>query len=267
VALAIGLLAPGWAAAADLQVVSEGPAATSGARRIVVHSQRVGRDFVVDVSVPAGMAPGHKAPAIYALDGGYGVALPIGRMLGDVGAMEPAVIVALAAAGDAANARLVDMLYEPATIGGKPTGGGGRAFEGFILEELRPFIEARFAADPARAVLFGHSAGGLFAASLLAKAPQAFSGWLIASPSVWIDPGVVERARAAKGAAVRQRVFVSVGGAEEPAMLQGAQALAGALNGQFEVSGRAYGGEGHMTYYPMLVASAFPWLLPPEKRP
>ena len=257
------LMAPARAQAAALEVISEAPAVATSVQRFVVHSQRVGRDFTVDVGVPASFPTGQKAPVIYALDAGYGVALPVARMLGSTGAMQPAIVVAVAAAKDAATVRLVDMLYEPATVSGKATGGGGAAFEGFLLEELRPFIEARYPADPARSILFGHSVGGLFAANLLARKPQAFNGYLIASPSVWADPAVLERVKAAKGASEKQRVFLAVGGAEEPGMRQGAEQLARSLTPQFQVQARAYAGEGHMTYYPMLVATAFPWLLPP----
>lgn len=261
----IVLLAPGLAQSADLRVVSENPAVTAGVQRLVVHSKRLGRDFVVDVSVPAPPADGRKSPVIYALDGGYGVAIPVVQMLGWTGAMQPAIVVAVAAAKDAAALRLVDDLYEPATISGKATGGGGAAFEGFLLEELRPFIEARFSADPSRSVLFGHSVGGLFAANLLARKPQAFEGYLIASPSVWADLGVIERVRAAKAGPKKPRVFLAVGGGEDRSMLSGAEQLAAALAPNFEVMARGYNGEGHLTYYPMLVANAFPWLLPPTK--
>ena len=264
VAALIALMSPGLAWSADLQVVSQGPVPAAGGQRFVVHSQRIGRDFVVDVDGPAPSA-GRKTPAIYALDGGYGVAIPEAAMLAWTGAMQPALVVTVAATGDVGNLRLVDMLYAPATIAGKATGGGGEAFEAFLLEELRPFIEARFSADPDRAILFGHSVGGLFAANLLARKPQAFNGYLIASPSVWVDPAVVERVKAAAGAPDKQRVFVAVGGGEEPVMLQGAAQLAGALAPGFLVQAMAYAGEGHLTYYPLLVANAFPWLLPPVK--
>ena len=56
------------------KIISEGPAVRAAAVRYVIHSDRVGRDFVIDVTPPfSPMTAGEKRPVIYALDGGYDV--------------------------------------------------------------------------------------------------------------------------------------------------------------------------------------------------
>lgn len=267
VAVVLAMLSPGAVAlAAPLQVVAQGPVIAPGVDRWVLHSARANRDFVVEVTPSKTPSNGAKAPVIYALDAGYGVAGPEGRMLGNVGAMQPAFIVTVGYVQDAAITRVTDLLYEPAQINGKTVGGGGAAFQAFLLKELRPFIQARYPVDPARSFLFGHSLGGLFAANLIARQPQAFDGYLIASPSVWVDPTIIDRLRAVTATGEgKRRVFVGVGGAEGPAMTDGAARMALVLQSSFLVQSRVFAGASHMSSYPLVTATAFPWLLPPVK--
>ena len=95
-ALALGLLLTTPALAEALKVVSENPAMPVGYTRLVVHSDRIGRDFAVTVNAPSATVflPGQKLPAIYALDSGYGLAGPQGQLLSNTSAMEPAIVVA-----------------------------------------------------------------------------------------------------------------------------------------------------------------------------
>jgi pimeloyl-ACP methyl ester carboxylesterase len=114
-----------------------------------------------------------------------------------------------------------------------------------------------------RSVLFGHSLGGLFTANLLARHPDAFAGYIIASPSVQRDESVVAKVAAARGAG--QQVWVTVGGKEPDYMLSGARRIAEALSrpgSGFKVQSRTYLEDGHLNYYPALVLAAFPAMLP-----
>ncbi len=188
-----------------LTVISESDHPAVNARRFVVHSALVGRDFVVIVSPPPIFASwvsadlkeagskqlGQKLPAIYALDAGYGVAGPIAQMMVGVGTMSPAYVVSVGYSEGQANWQRTDLLYRPVTEGGVTYGGGGASFQAFLTQELRPFLEAKYPLDPTKAILFGHSFGGLFAANVLAHTPDAFDGYAIGSPSVWIDPQVL----------------------------------------------------------------------------
>jgi len=261
-----------------LTVLSESDS-SGGARQFVVHSAVVARDFVVFVSPPPAFASwisadleaagskqrDQKLPAIYALDSGYGIAGPMAKMMVGVATMSPAYVVSVGYVEGQVNWRRTDLLYRSATADGVTYGGGGARFLAFLTEELRPFLEAKYPLDPTKAILFGHSFGGLFAANVLAESPEAFDGYVIASPSVWIDPQVlVKLASAAKGNG--RRVFVAVGEREEPRMLDGASQLAAmaiAAPSSFKVDRRVFAGEGHISYYPLLIQAAFPWLVPP----
>jgi predicted alpha/beta superfamily hydrolase len=249
------------------------------ARQFVVHSALVGRDFVVVVSPPpifgswvsadlkaAGSKQlNQKLPAIYALDGGYGIAGPIAQMMVGVGTMSPAYVVSVGYGEGQVNWRRTDLLYRSVTDGGVTYGGGGAKFQAFLTEELRPFLEAKYPLDPTKAILFGHSFGGLFAANVVAENPDAFDGYVIASPSVWIDSQVV--AKLANGARGNEnRVFVAVGGAEDPKMVAAASQVAATLvaaPSRFKVEKRVFAGEGEISYYPLLIQAGFTWLVPP----
>ena len=261
-----------------LTVLSESDS-SGGARQFVVHSAVVARDFVVSVSPPPAFASwisadleaagskqrDQKLPAIYALDSGYGIAGPMAKMMVGVATMSPAYVVSVGYVEGQVNWRRTDLLYRSATADGVTYGGGGARFLAFLTEELRPFLEAKYPLDPTKAILFGHSFGGLFAANVLAESPEAFDGYVIGSPSVWIDPQVLAKlASAAKGNG--HRVFVAVGGEEDAKMRDGVSQLVATLStapSSFKVERRIFAGESEISYYPLLIQAAFPWLVPP----
>jgi predicted alpha/beta superfamily hydrolase len=263
----------GAAQGGGLTVVSEGAYAPERTTDLIVHSARVGRDFRVTVSAPSGplVTPGRRLAAIYALDGGYGVAGPVGQMMAWGAAMTPAYVVAVGYperdGNTASRWRDTDLLFREADVEGHRAGGGAAAFQAFLAEELRPYLEARYPLDPKAAVLFGHSFGGLFAANVLAHAPASYAGYIIASPSVWADPGVVPALAAQAPRLAGTRVFLAVGGAEEARMTDGlaqvAAALAAAPGSAAKVERRAYAGATHIGYFAELAPQAYAWILPP----
>ncbi len=272
--LGLALAAPAWAA--PLTIVSENPPVQPDYHRYVLHSERLGRDFAVTVNTPQATVflPGQKLPAIYALDSGYGIAGPQGVLLGGTGAMTPAIVVSVGYLPGQAAFRNTDLTHTKFNMGPTTVGGGGAAFEAFLLEDLKPFVEAKFPADPARSVLFGHSLGGLFAANVFADKPDAFAGYIIGSASIWADLPTSQRVAAAAARAHGQRIYLTVGeledasaGGGEPRMLNGFKALGAALKGHPGISLKAqiYAGENHLSYYPRLVTDGFPFVLPPAR--
>lgn len=257
------------AVAQDLTLVSESPALQARAVQLRVRSERMDRDYLIEVTAPGRppVLPGQKAAVIYALDGGWGVAGPSGWLLGGGGAMLPAYIVTIGYPTGSPNSREADLLFGPGTRPDGTVARGGKAedFTAFLLEELRPFIEARYPVDPRRSVLIGHSLSGIYTANLLANGPDAFAGFLIASPSVWADPGVVERLTALRPANSHPRVYVAYGEREDDYMVTGGQSVAAALSAdpsRFDLKVQPFAGESHITYYPALMSAALPFLLP-----
>ncbi|ADG09263.1 DUF3471 domain-containing protein [Caulobacter segnis] len=270
--IAVSLLAcafslPASAESSSLSVKAEGPVVISGATSLTVHSAIVGRDFVVEVTVPRTppILPGQTAPVIYVLDGGYDLAGPAGWLLGAAGTMAPAYVVTVGYPAGA-SARGVDLLSAPATSpdGIAQKGGGAETFRRFLVEELKPFIEARYPVDGNRSILFGHSLSGIFTANALASHPMDFAGYLIASPSVWADPGVIDRLHGLQLGVPPRRVFVGYGAKEEAYMISGARQVVQALSGLqgILIQAKAFEGEQHISYYPVLPNAAFPFLLP-----
>lgn len=272
------IAASAFAQSPKLTVVSQSDY-PAGAKQFVVHSALAAHDFVVVVSPPPIFASwisadlktagakqiNEKLPAIYALDGGYGIAGPIAQMMVGVGTMSPAYVVSIGYREGETGWHRTDLLHRTAIEGGVTYGGGGDRFEGFLTEELRPFLEAKYPLDPARAILFGHSFGGLFAANVLAESPDAFAGYIVASPSVWIDPQVLEKISSV-AKENPHRIFVAAGGDEEPRMLNGTNQLTATLTAapsNFRVEKKIWAGEDHISYYPLLVEAAFAWILPP----
>jgi predicted alpha/beta superfamily hydrolase len=287
-AAALGLLAasPALAAPKGITVVSQDttpppvsqqlPSDSSpGVQALRVHSERIGRDFVVVVHLPGPtpFLPGQKLPAIYALDGGLGLAGQTGLLLGLTGVMAPAYVVEIGyPPGQAGTIRNEDLTHAKAPE--RPASGGGAAFEAFLLEDLRPFLEARFPLDPHRSILFGHSLGGLFTARMFADKPDAFSGYIIGSASVWVDPAVVAAVAEAAPKARGARVYLAVSALEDndgppkpPNMMDGFKQLSGALRNRSGVALKAqvYAGQNHASYYPRLALDAFPFVLPPSR--
>lgn len=269
--LALAIFA--WPAAAPAQapvVVRQGPAVISGTQEYVLRSSHSGRDFLVQVAAPVRpLAAGERAAVIYVLDGDYmfGMATDIARNLQIVREVAPVFVVAIGYPGDVhadwVNGRLQDMLATPVEVNGQRLGGGGPAFERFLVEELRPFIEGRHPVDPARSFLAGHSLGGMFGAAIILNRPGAFAGYAIGSPALWIVPDLVDRLRDAP-AAPGLRVFVGVGAEERDRDMVGwAQRLADTLRGRgIEVAHRAFAGEGHVTVEGPVFANALKFLVP-----
>jgi predicted alpha/beta superfamily hydrolase len=266
--IAVFILAGGPAAALP-RVVSEGPAVQYGATQFVIHSERLGRDFLIKVTPPFAPVPkGETRPVIYVLDGGYELAGPVGWMLGGSGAMAQAYIVSVSQMPTEFALRDGDLNFKPYVQDGRETPARGALFEAFLLDELEPFIAARFPADPTRAYLFGHSAGGLFGAEVFAAHPDAFQGYILASPGLRHDPDILVRVAQASRTTKGARIFLAVGGAEPQPQRDDEAHLAAALSlpgARVTLARRTYESATHLSYYPRLVVDAFPWLLPAAK--
>jgi predicted alpha/beta superfamily hydrolase len=261
---------------APLRVISEGPGALYRADptvQFVVHSQRAGRDFLVQVT-PAGhkpWLPGQKAPVVYVLDGGFGIMAPSAHFLGASNAMLPAYIVTVSYPAGQRGSRERDLLFANATRleGTTAIGGGAEAFMAFLIDELRPFIEGKYPVDPGNSVLVGHSLSGIFTANVLARRPEAFAGYLIGSPSVWAEPGIVDRLARLPALATPRRVYVAYGEDEAPHMVDGGGRVARAVarnRAAFTSRVHVFEGADHLSFYPELTVRGLGYLLP-RKRP
>lgn len=73
-----------------------------------------------------------------------------------------------------------------------PTG-GAPLFRRFLAEELFPFVEKTYRAEPGERALYGHSYGGLFGTWVLLHHADLFNRYLLLSPSLWYDDNLLLR--------------------------------------------------------------------------
>lgn len=161
---------------------------------------RAGRPYRLFIAWPAEEAPAAGFPVIYLLDANAAFATMVEAMRmqsrhPEATGVEPAVIVGIgyptSEPFDIAR-RTFDLTPPPfdrrISID-DPTGsravGGAPELLRFIAEEVVPVVEPRFAVDPNRRALFGHSFGGLFVLHALFSRPDLFAGYVAASPSIW----------------------------------------------------------------------------------
>ena len=259
-------------AAGQVEIKREGPVILPAAQQLVLHSKALGRDMMIRIAPPAAPLPaGQRAAAVYMLDGniGFGLASDTLRLMALEGETSPAYLIAIGY--DTSNPMeimasrdrdyLHSILKHPDDD--KGMGGGGVAFEAFVVDELKPLVEARLAVDPARSIIAGHSHGGLFVANLIARRPDAFTGYMIGSPSVWADANVNAAVTRTRGSG--QAVYLSVGEKETGRTIDtvaDAVRLADALRqARFVVTERVHQGQTHGTEPNVWMAEGFRILL------
>lgn len=264
--LAFAAVAP--AAEAAMRIVSEGKSATLlRTDEFVLHSEGIGRDFVVEVTHAENLPPGQKAAVVYALDGGFGVAGTTARLLAAGNRITPAFVVAIGypnANSRHFGPRETDLVHDKVTVGTRTLGGGGAAFEAFLMDDVRPFIEARYAIDPARSVLVGHSAGGLFTAHLLIHRTDAFSAYVIGSiPVSGFNATLLDEVKAVASKGNGHRVFLGL--APDDVTRLASDRFGAVLTGKgstFVARQELFEGESHTSAYLPLVTRGLPFVLP-----
>ena len=260
-----------------------GPAELSRSEQFTVWSKPTGREYRIQIAEPVRpVLPGEKVSVIYVLDGNYmfGMAADVSRNLQIVREMGPTYIVAIGynaeTLGGWIDGRLQDYIHVRGAVGGGPeVGGGGAAFQKFLIEGLKPLIEARYPGiDPARSYLYGHSLGGQFAANVLLSQPDAFAGYLIGSPSIWAEPSLVERIKARVSTGGGRRVFLGIEGQgdgdDAKLHMRLGRELGAVLKGPgstWVVDHRDYLAETHVSSEGVIFANGASFLIPPPPPP
>ncbi len=188
-----------------------------------------GRKYQVFVSLPASyeIDAQRRYPVLYVTDADY--AFPVIRSMVrrlnlDRPKVDDFILVGLSyAEGDkGASSRRRDYTPTPNGPSSSPPGevhGGSAAYRQYIREQVLPFVEGKFRADPAKRTILGHSYGGLLGAEFLLEEPGLFSGYVLGSPSFWFDKKhmlKVEADYALSHKDLPAKVFMYVGGYETP---------------------------------------------------
>ncbi|MGN6268527.1 MAG: alpha/beta hydrolase [Sphingomonas sp.] len=191
----------------------------------------------ISVAAPAMAPPDAEVPVLYVVDGDFlfGMAAEIARAISSVAGFPPFYVVGIgydasyldflkrrtADLSPPISAEAAEAMGSVGAMVGADRNGGADAFLAFLADTLKPEIATRYPqTDGAEQILFGHSLGGLFAAHALLTRPDAFSSFIVGSPSLWWGGFSIFQklpAFAERWSALSQppRVFVGVGGREQ----------------------------------------------------
>jgi predicted alpha/beta superfamily hydrolase len=145
--------------------------------------------------------------------------------LAGAGAMEPLIIVGIYNAG-------VKRVDEYTPVEDKRLGGGGADTYGrMLVDELKPFIDARYRTLPEaeHCGIGGSSLGGLVTLHLGLRYPTVFSRLAVVSPSVWWRNRTILKTVAALAQKPALRIWLDIGTQESTRAVPDARALREAL--------------------------------------
>ena len=99
-------------------------------------------------------------------------------------------------------------------LGARATG-GGTGFLAFLTDMLIPELAERYPDIKIPPALVGYSMSGLFVLGAIARADDAFSGYAVISPALWIDNGMTGDRLAARKLSAPVRLQAFAGSLEE----------------------------------------------------
>lgn len=218
-------------------------------------SRSTGRDYDLYVLLPGGYAQNStkRYPVVYVLDGQWNFKLMASVSDGLVydKFVPEMIVVGITYSGAKANydsLRVLDLTT--VAVSATPGSGGAPKFLAFLEQEVLPFVDSIYRADPSQRVLIGSSYGGLFTLYTLLTKPTLFSRYIVSSPAVTFASGAAiaqEKAYAAAHKELPARVFIAVGDAEP--LAQPVRALMGMMRGRnyrgLELETRMIAGERH----------------------
>lgn len=195
-----------------------------------IHSASLKRDYQLLVALPESYGSSQRRyPVLFVTDANYAfpLARAIASRLAKHAGMEEAIVVGLSyAKGDTPGySRRRD--YTPSTPrsqaytsdmpGRAPAFGEAGAYGRFIAGEVFPLVAAQYRADMRRKAFVGHSYGSLLGLEILLTQPATFEHYILGSPSLWFDRGVLfarEQAYAKAGRDLPASVYFGIGGRE-----------------------------------------------------
>jgi len=249
------------------------PAAPSAGEPIVI-----GRSYLVPSAILHGNrrinvylpphygAAGRRFPILFLLDGGaeedFHHITGLAAISAAYGTTEEMIVVGIE--GVDRRHDLTAPSSDPSDLKGAPTSGGAAAYRRFLVEELKPWVAARYGAA-GRTALIGESLAGLFVVETALREPGAFDDYIAISPSLWWNRQALSReaeADLAKGRLAGHRLWLAVANevALYPEMQQGMDRLVAALKAApprgLTWSYTPFPGETHATiYHPAAMAA------------
>lgn len=224
---------------------------------------------------------GKTYPVVYMLDADYSFALTrnIVQHFAERGKLPEMILVAIAYPGAADDMEVYysnrkrDYTPSPTTVGfssGQPAQtsaedghngqGGADSFHTFIANQVVPYVESHYPVTKDRTFI-GHSYGGLFGTYVLLTDPDLFKRYVIVSPSLWFDNGLMLKieAKSAPDRVMDAQAYFAIGSRETKAMTgapmvqqlkQFTKTLAAQRNSGLRVTLDVREGETHESIFP-----------------
>ena len=258
-------------AAAGAAAVPLGARAVTPDETFMIDSRVLGGKRRINVALPPNYAGSRRRfPVLYLLDGGtvqedFPKITDFVSQMTAAGVLAPMIVIGIEGVD-----RKHDLTH-PATFADDlkllPTSGGSARYRRFLIDELRPWVQARYRGD-GQSGLIGESLAGLFVVETFLREPKAFDAYLAASPSLWWDDQSLSRraAEALKTGRFRgRRLFLSIGD-EGTTMQAGVDRVVAALRNK-PPRGLVWRyepmpGEHHNTIYDPSAKLGLPWLFP-----
>jgi predicted alpha/beta superfamily hydrolase len=196
-----------------------------------IRAQALKRDYQVYVALPDSYQQGNKRyPVLFVVDANYAFAIVrnIAQRLNKHAGMEEVVVVGLSYANGDGGVYSRRRDYTPTTPrkhdyrsdmpGRQPAFGEAKAYGQFVSGEVFPFIAQHYRVNMQRKVFIGHSYGSLLGLQFLLTEPRTFEHYILGSPSLWYDAGIMferEQAYAASHKDLPASVFFGIGGMEK----------------------------------------------------
>lgn len=195
-----------------------------------IHATALNRDYQVYVALPDSYRDSKKRyPVLFVVDASYAfpVVRNIAQRLARHAGMEEVVVVGLSYAkgDDGVFSRRRDYTpsvprnnrYRSDMPGRQALFGEAAAYGQFLSTEVLPMIAATYRVNMERKIFVGHSYGSLLGLQMLLSEPRTFNHYILGSPSLWYDAGVMferERAYARAHKDLPASVFFGIGGLE-----------------------------------------------------
>jgi predicted alpha/beta superfamily hydrolase len=179
-----------------------------------------GQQYVLQISLPGNYAKSYKKyPVLYLMDSQWDFPL-VTALYGEQyydGFIPEIIIVGITWGGSHPNPdSLRARDYTPTKQNGVAQSGGADKFLSFMKNELFPFIEKNYNADPNERILMGCSLGGLFTLYTLFTQPDMFNKYVAASPAYGWDNEVIYQNlnKYFQKSNPPSRLFMCIGGVE-----------------------------------------------------
>lgn len=194
-----------------------------GSEVFTVQSKVLGRKYDIYVKLPAGYFDKENEekayPVLYLNDGPHTFKVAAG--VTHFRRMNKAIVIGISFAHgeNGQYSRVRDLTPELDESWERYKTGGAVKYLEFIEEELIPFVETRYRANPSRRILSGHSLGGSFGAWVLLTRPQLFSSYILTSPSLWFKSEMIfdlEEEYAKEHKSLNANIFMATGALETP---------------------------------------------------